>query len=92
MTAPGFYGPQGRNVRSNNIYPDLIKNANSFEISGRNITNLEMETAGIYALSNMFGHHAISINAILASRVSESFSKNPQEIVDKAIRLVIERL
>ncbi|MBV2226894.1 nucleoside phosphorylase [Sphingobacterium sp. NPDC055346] len=92
MTAPGFYGPQGRNVRSNNIYPDLIKNANSFEISGRNITNLEMETAGIYALSNMFGHHAISINAILASRVSESFSNNPQEIVDKAIRLVLERI
>jgi len=92
MTAPGFYGPQGRNVRSQNIYPDLIRSANSFDIFGRNITNLEMETAGIYALSNMFGHHAISINAILASRVNESFCKNPQEIVDKAIRLVIDRL
>jgi len=92
MTAPGFYGPQGRNMRSQNTYPDLIKKANSFEISGRNITNLEMETAGIYALSNMFGHHAISINAILASRVNESFCENPQEIVDKAIQLIIERI
>jgi uridine phosphorylase len=92
MTAPGFYGPQGRNVRSQNIYPDLIKNANSFEISGRNISNLEMETAGIYALSNMFGHHAISINAILASRVNESFSKNPQQIVDNAIKLILDRI
>lgn len=92
MTAPGFYGPQGRNVRSQNIYPDLIKNANSFEISGRNITNLEMETAGIYALSNMFGHHAISINAILASRVNEAFSKNPQQIVDNAIKLILDRI
>lgn len=92
MTVPGFYGPQGRNVRSQNIYPDLIKNANSFEISGRNITNLEMETAGIYALSNMFGHHAISINAILASRVNEAFSKNPQQIVDNAIKLILDRI
>lgn len=92
MTAPGFYGPQGRMVRSQNTYPDLIKKANSFEIFGRHLTNLEMETAGIYALANMFGHHAISINAILASRVNETFSTNPQEVVDKAIRLVLDRL
>jgi uridine phosphorylase len=51
-----------------------------------------METAGIYALSNMFGHHAISINAILASRVNEAFSKNPQQIVDNAIKLILDRI
>ncbi len=92
MTAPGFYGPQGRSVRSVNVYPDLIQRAGSFQSQGRIITNLEMETAGIYALANMFGHHALSVNAILASRVNDSFSTNPAEIVDHAIRYVLERI
>lgn len=92
MTAPGFYGPQGRCIRSHNVYPNLIKQANSFTVGGRHITNLEMETAGIYALANMFGHHAISINAILASRVKEEFSANPQEVVDQAIRYILDRI
>ncbi|SFS80708.1 nucleoside phosphorylase [Sphingobacterium wenxiniae] len=92
MTAPGFYAPQGRSVRSINVFPDLIQKANSFRIKGRFMTNLEMETAGIYALANMFGHHALSINAILASRVNDSFSAKPQEIIDEAIRYVLDRV
>jgi len=92
MTAPGFYGPQGRCLRSHNVYPNLISMANSFESDGKIITNLEMETAGIYALANMFGHHALSINAILASRVKEEFSDNPAEVVDQAIRYVLDRI
>lgn len=92
MTAPGFYGPQGRCVRSHNVYPDLIQQAKSFSLDELSITNLEMETAGIYALSNMFGHHAISINAILASRVQDKFCSNPAEVVDGAIRYVLDRI
>ncbi|MEJ5052979.1 nucleoside phosphorylase [Sphingobacterium sp. MYb382] len=92
MTAPGFYGPQGRTVRSVNVYPDLIQRANAFRFDNRIITNLEMETAGIYALANMFGHHALSVNAILASRVNDSFAENPAEIVDEAIRYVLAKL
>lgn len=91
MTAPGFYGPQGRRVRTQNTFPNFIQVANHFQLEGRHITNLEMETAGIYALSNMFGHHAVSINAILASRINERFSQDPQAVIDKAIRLVLER-
>ncbi|NQD69869.1 nucleoside phosphorylase [Sphingobacterium shayense] len=92
MTAPGFYAPQGRSVRSSNVFPDLIQRVNAFKINGRLITNLEMETAGIYALANMFGHHALSINAILASRVNDAFSSNPKEIIDQAIRYVLDRI
>lgn len=91
MTSPGFYAPQGRRIRSNNAIPNLVQIANNFELNERHITNMEMETAGIYALSNMFGHKAISINAILASRVNETFSGDPQEVIDRAIRLVLDR-
>lgn len=92
MTAPGFYGPQGRSMRTRNIYPDLIRKANVFQMQEKSIANLEMETAGIYALANMFGHHALSINAILASRQHDAFVDNPKEIIDKTIRFVLERI
>ncbi len=92
VTAPGFYAPQGRQVRATNSVPELIKAFSSFESEGHRITNLEMETAGIYALANVLGHKALSVNAILASRVKFEFSTNPLEVVDNAIELVLSRL
>lgn len=89
-TAPGFYAPQGRKVRAKNTVPDLITILNSFHHNENRITNLEMETAGIYALSKTLGHKALSVNAILASRVNFQFSKDPASIVDLAIRKVLD--
>lgn len=92
VTAPGFYAPQGRKVRATAKFPGLITQLNTFKTDQLRITNLEMETAGIYALAKVLGHHALSINAILASRVSFAFSDNPQQVVDRAIKHVLERL
>ncbi len=91
-TAPGFYAPQGRQVRAKLKVADLIEKLNSFKYEDLRITNLEMETAGIYALANVLGHYAISINAILASRLKNKFSNNPEVIVEKMIKRVLERL
>lgn len=92
VTASGFYAPQGRQVRAKNAVPDLITQLNSFRYQHLRITNLEMETAGIYALAKILGHKALSVNAILASRVSFEFSKNPGQVVEKAIRMVLDKL
>jgi len=92
ITAPGFYAPQGRLVRAKNSVEDFIGIIKSFQSNGTRITNLEMETAGIYALAKVLGHQALSINAILASRVKFDFSTEPDKIVEKAIKLVLERL
>jgi len=92
ITAPGFYAPQGRIVRAKNAVPDFIGLINSFKSNQHRITNLEMETAGIYALAKVLGHNAISINAILASRVNFKFSKEPNKIVEQAIKMVLERI
>jgi len=46
VTAPGFYAPQGRQVRAKNAIPDFINLLNNFQHSNYRITNLEMETAG----------------------------------------------
>lgn len=91
-TAPGFYAPQGRQVRAKNTVNNFIGQLNSFKSADQRITNLEMETAGIYALAKTLGHKALSINAILASRVKFEFSSNPNAIVEKAIQMVLERI
>jgi uridine phosphorylase len=92
VTAPGFYAPQGRQVRALNAVPNLIELLNSFQHQQFRITNLEMETAGIYALARVLGHKALSVNAILASRVNFQFSSAPDQIVDRAIQMVLTRL
>ncbi len=92
ITAPGFYAPQGRQVRAKNAIPGFIAQLNSFNQGKHRITNLEMETAGIYALAKTLGHKALSVNAILASRVKFEFSSDPNKIVEKAIKMVLDRL
>ncbi|ACU04384.1 nucleoside phosphorylase [Pedobacter heparinus] len=92
LTAPGFYAPQGRQVRAKNAVPDLISQLQSFRHNQYRITNLEMETAGIYALARVLGHKALSVNAILASRVNFQFSPDPQKVVNKAIKMVLDQL
>jgi uridine phosphorylase len=84
ITANGFYGPQSRRIR---LSPklDIIKLFQDFEYNDLRVTNLEMETAAIYGLSTMLGHDAISLNAILANRVDNSFSKDPAKVINQLI-------
>ena len=91
VTAPGFYAPQGRELRYTKSIPNFIKQLSGISKDNFRLTNLEMETSGIYGLANILGHQAISVNAILASRVKYEFSKNPGKTIDKTIKLVLER-
>jgi len=91
VTAPGFYAPQGRELRYTKSIPNFIKQLSSISKDNWRLTNLEMETSGIYGLANILGHQAISVNAILTSRVKYEFSKNPGKTIDKTIKLVLER-
>ena len=91
-TAPGFYAPQGRQVRAKLSVSNLIEKLSSFETKNQRITNLEMETAGIYALASALGHQALSVNAILAHRLKLQFAPEPDKIVEKMIKVVLERV
>lgn len=92
VTCSGFYAPQGRTIRVQNRHPDFINKLQQFSFNGSRITNLEMETAGILGMAKILGHKACSVNAILAARMETKFSKNPAAIIEKAIKLVLERL
>ena len=91
-TNSGFYGPQGRNLRLHAQDSNFNEKLASFEFEAHQITNLEMETAGIYALSRLLGHRAISLNCILANRSTGAFSESPQKAVSELIEYVLERL
>lgn len=92
ITAEGFYAPQGRVLRYTNACPDFVEQINRFKYENYKITNLEMETAGIYGLGRLLGHHCISINAILANRITDEFSTHPKKIVDEMIVKVLNIL
>jgi uridine phosphorylase len=49
-----------------------------------------MESSGIYGLSLLMGHSAVSISAILANRSLGSFSANPNAAVEKMIVQTLE--
>ncbi len=91
LTCPGFYAPQGREVRlkpKTDNYLDKIRN----KIDNFPLTNMEMETAGYYAMGRLLGHKMLSLNAILANRITHEFSENPQEEVNHLIDYTLERI
>jgi uridine phosphorylase len=88
LTAPGFYAPQGRTVRLPSIQPDFLQKVAAAKLGDQEITNIEMETAAYYAFAGAMGHEMISLNAILANRITNEFSKDPEG----QIRTLIERV
>jgi uridine phosphorylase len=92
LTCPGFYAPQGRSVRLSPRRENLLKAYKEFRHGDFRITNFEMETAGYYAMGELLGHHMLSVNAIVASRANDVFSKNPAATVEKAIQMVLDRI
>jgi uridine phosphorylase len=94
VTTPGFYAPQGREVRIPIKYPKLLEELNYYHNKSSDfwLTNFEMETAGYYAMARMMGHEAISVNAIIGNRIKNKFSKDPNKVVDSLIKKVLERI
>ncbi|CAF3326952.1 unnamed protein product [Rotaria sp. Silwood2] len=93
VTNAGFYGPQGRTLRLEPKNKNYIDDLANLEFpDNKKITNLEMETSGIYGLSTLLGHHAISLNAILANRATGEFTKDAHKVVDDLIKQTLERI
>ncbi|MEE9349128.1 MAG: nucleoside phosphorylase [Flavobacteriaceae bacterium] len=91
-TAGGFYGPQGRILRLAIQDNDLNNKIDSFSFNDIRVTNLEMETSAIYGLAKLLGHHALSMNAIIANRANGTFSKDPYKTVEKLIDYTLNKI
>ncbi|KZE80491.1 nucleoside phosphorylase [Myroides marinus] len=91
-TAGGFYGPQGRVLRLGIQDPELNHKIDNFKFGEYRITNFEMETSAIYGLCKLLGHHAVSLNTIIANRANGTFSEDPYAAVDKLIIYTLDKL
>ena len=91
-TAGGFYGPQGRVLRLDIQDDALNSKMDHFVFDNQRITNLEMETAAIYGLGKLLGHHCLSLNAIIANRASGTFSEDPYKAVDELIAYTLRKM
>lgn len=95
VTCPGFYGPQGRVLRLGLRQPDLIDSLTKFSFGKYRIANFEMESSAIYGLGKLLGHQCVSLNAVVANRITKTFSKDGHAAVENLIQQtlpIIERI
>jgi len=91
-TAPGFYAPQGREIRLKSAIPNMHESLNTFNYNDNRITNFEMESSALYYLGQSLGHNTITICAIIGNRVSKTQSENYKETVEELIIEVLDKI
>jgi uridine phosphorylase len=92
LTASGFYGPQGRELRLPLAFPELNRLIETFHYQGQRISNFEMETSALYGLGKMLGHETLTICTIVANRVARTYAKDYHSDLERLIKLVLERV
>lgn len=92
ISAPGFYGPQGRYVRIPLADAALNEKIESFEYQGEKITNFEMESSAVAGLAKLLGHKAVTICNIIAGRVDKTMNTEYKGGMEDLVRIVLTRL
>ncbi len=92
VTCPGFYAPQGRELRLPIRFPRLLEDLNYYHKGDFWLTNFEMETSAYYAFGRLLGHEVLSANAIIANRIKNKFAKDPNKVVEGLIKKVLDRI
>ena len=92
ISAPGFYGPQGRVVRVPLAMPDMLENIESFRFGDYRITNFEMESAPLAGLARHLGHEACTVCCAIANRYLQSSNPDYKPQIRKLIELALDRM
>jgi len=92
VSAPGFYGPQGRKIRLQPLDPQLNDKLESFRYRDLRITNYEMESSALFGLAQLLGHQAVTLCAMIANRASLEFTEDYKGIINKLIKFTLEHL
>ncbi|MDE6238558.1 MAG: nucleoside phosphorylase [Muribaculaceae bacterium] len=92
ISAVGFYGPQGRELRLPLANPDLNRRIEAFEHNGRRITNYEMESAPLQGLGKLMGHKAMTVCSIIANRFNTVANPNYKSGIRDLVATVLDRI
>lgn len=85
-TCPGFYAPQGRSLRTDLVYPYLLDSLSTFNSRNLAVTNFEMETAALYGLGKVLGHHCCSISTVINNRITGQVSADIDNDIENMIK------
>ena len=92
ISAPGFYGPQGRELRLNIIDRQINDKIEAFRFNEMKITNYEMECSAIYGLSQLLGHQALTVCIIIANRISRDASSDYKPVMKRLVIKILDKL
>lgn len=92
VSAPGFYGPQGRSVRLELTIPDLVPKLESFEYEGRKVTNIEMESSTVAGLAALLGHEAGTICLAVANRHAQESNPDYKPLMENLVKAVLDKM
>ena len=92
ISAVGFYGPQGRELRLPLANPDLNRSIEEFRFNGRKVTNYEMESAPLQGLGKLMGHRAMTVCSIIANRMNNNVNTSYKNAIHDLIETVLERI
>jgi len=86
VTCPGFYGPQGRTIRGQMVYPYLMDALATFNTRDLRVTGFEMETAAMFGLGKILGHHCCSISTVVNNRANNTMSRSVEADIEHMIK------
>lgn len=92
VSAPGFYGPQGRSVRLPLTVPDLIEKLESFEYDGFRVTNIEMESSALAGLAALLGHDAATLCLVIANRHVKESNPDYKPLMAQLLKRALDTL
>lgn len=92
LSAPGFYGPQGRVLRLPLDTPDINERIRSWEYNGMRVLNYEMESSLIAGLARLLGHRATTVCAVIANRYAHNANVQYQDSIRSLADKVLQRI
>ena len=92
ISAPGFYGPQGRELRLNVVDRQINDKIELFRFNEMKITNYEMECSAIYGLSKLLGHQALTVCIIIANRITHQASADYKPVMKRLVNKILDKL
>lgn len=92
VSAGGFYGPQGRELRVPLADPRQNAKIEAFNHCGHVITNYEMESSAVAGLAALLGHKAVTVCMVIANRVAKEADTTYKNSMEDLVVTVLDRL
>ena len=92
VSAGGFYGPQGRELRVPLADPRQNEKIESFDYRGYKLTNYEMESSAVAGLAALLGHRALTVCMVIANRLAREADTSYKNSIDDLVSTVVSRL